>query len=84
MSKNRPRLNSLTASSDNQGDKEEEEEEEETEVEDEREDWERGSQSRNSLLFSSSRAHDSMTGERRQRRNTALTPLSPGGLLGDM
>ena len=87
MSKNRPRLNSLTASSDNQGDEEEEEEDEEkeeTEVEDEREDWERGSQSRNSLLFSSSRAHDSMTGERRQRRNTALTPLSPGGLLGDV
>ena len=78
MSKNRPRLNSLTASSDNPGDKEDEEEE------DEREDWERGSQSRNSLLFSSSRAHDSMTGERRQRRNTALTPLSPGGLLGDV
>ena len=84
MSNNRPRLNSLTASSDIQGDKEEEEEEEETEVEDEREDWERGSQSRNSLLFSSSRAHDSMTGERRQRRNTALTPLSPGGLLRDV
>ena len=83
MSKNRPRLNSLTASSDNQGDKEEEEEEE-GEEEDEREDWERGSQSRNSLFFSSSRAHDSMTGERRQRRNTALTPLSPGGLLGDV
>ena len=54
MSKNRPRLNSLTASSDNQGDKEEEEEEEETEVEDEREDWERGSQSRNSLLLQQS------------------------------
>ena len=86
MSKNRSRLNSLTASSDNQGDKEEEEEEEEeeTEVEDEREDWERGPQSRKSLLFFSSRAHDSMTGERRQRRNTALTPLSPGGLLRDM
>ena len=86
MSKNRPRLNSLTASSDNQGDKEEEEEEDEEEEmeEDEREDWERGSQSRNSLLFSSSRAHDSMTGERRQRTNTTLTPLSPGGLLRDV
>ena len=85
MSKNRPQLNSLTASSDNQGDKEDEEEEEEDEEdEDEREDWERGSQSRNSLLFSSSRAHDSMTGERRQRRNTALTPLSPGGLIRDV
>ena len=75
----RPRPDSLTTSYDAM-----EEEEEETEVEDEREDWERGSQSRNSLLFSSSRAHDSMTGERRQRMNTALTPLSPGGLLGDV
>ena len=84
MSKNRPPFHSLTAFSDNQGDKEKDDEEEETEVEDEREDWERGSQSRNSLLFSSSRAHDSMTGERRQRRNTALTPLSPGGLLRDV
>ena len=61
MSRNRPRLNSLTASSDNQGDKEEEEEEE-AEVEDEREDWEKGFQQRNSLFFSSNRAHNSMTG----------------------
>ena len=88
MSKNRPRLNSLTASSDNQGDKEEEEveeeeEDEEEETEDEGEDWERQFRP-GTLLFSSSRAHDSMTGERRQRRNTALTPLSPGGLLRDM
>ena len=85
MSKNRPQLNSLTASSDNQGDKEEEEEEEEEgeETEDEGEDWERQFRP-GTLLLSSSRAHDSRTGERRQRRNTALTPLSPGGLLRDM
>ena len=58
-----------------------EEEEEETEVEDEREG---GLQSLdNSLLFSSS--HSMTGGERRQRGNTALTPLSPGaGLLGDV
>ena len=62
----------------------EEEEEEETEVEDEREDWERGFHPENSLLSSFNRARDSMTGERRQRGNTALTPVSPGELLGDV
>ena len=81
MSRDRPRLDSLTASSDNQGDTEEDEEEEETE--DEREDWERQFRP-GTILLSSSRAHDSMTEERRQRRNTALTPLSPGGLLRDV
>ena len=63
---------------------EEEEEEEETEVDDEREDWEEGFHPENSLLSSFNRACDSMTGERRQRGNTALTPVSPGELLGDV
>ena len=49
---------------------EEEEEEEDTEVESEREEGER------KLLLDSR--------ERRQRGNTALTPVSPGGLLGDV
>ena len=52
------------------------------EEEDEREDWERGFHPENSLLSSFNRARDSMTGERRQRGNTALTPVYPGEPLG--
>ena len=63
----------------------EEEEVEETEVESDTEEGEEGrGKVRQSLLFPTSSAHDSMTRERRQRWNNALTPVSPGGLLGDV
>ena len=65
-----PQTNSLATSL-----RETDEEEEEREVEDERGEWERREVlvEENSLLLS----HDGlMTGERRQRRDTALTPVS--------
>ena len=59
---------------------EEEEEEEETSEGEESGEFQVGK----SLLFPTSRAHHSMTGDGRQRGNTAVTPVSPGGLLGDV
>ena len=78
----RGRPKSLTTSlgerDEDEGDMEDEEEHEDEEVENERGEWERRRElsSENSLLSSFSRAQDSMTGERRQRGNTALTPVS--------
>ena len=66
----RPQTNSLATSLGET----DEEEEEEREVEDERGEWERREVlvEENSLLLS----HDLITGERRQRRDTALSPVS--------
>ena len=74
------RSNSLTTSL-GERDEEEDEEgdgEEEKEVYDERGEWNQRSELSpgNSLLLSLSRARDSVAGERRQRGNTALTPVS--------
>ena len=74
------RSNSLTTSL-GERDEEEDEEgegEEEKEVDDERGEWSQRSELSpgNSLLVSLSRAHDSVAGERRQRGNTALAPVS--------
>ena len=67
---NRPRPNSFTTSYGTMEEEEEEGDKEETEGESEREDGEYE-------LFME-------TSERRQRVNTALTPVSPGGLLRDV
>ena len=80
---NRPRPNSLTTSYGTMDEEGEEGDKEETEGESVREDGERGLFVESSLLFPTSRASD-RTGARRQRRNTAVTPVSPGGLLRDV
>ena len=79
---NRPRPDSLATSYEEM---DEEEEVEETEVESDTEEGEEGrGKVKQSLLFLTNSAHNSMTRERRQGSNNALTPVSPGGLLGDV
>ena len=77
---NRPRPDSLATSYETNLEEEEEEEEEETCNGEESGEFQVGK----SLLFPTSRAHHSMIGDGRQRGNTAVTPVSPGGLLGDV
>ena len=84
---NRPRPDSLATSYEAM---EEEEEVEETEVESDGEEEVEGRGGRggrgakHSLLLPNSRGHDPMRRERRKGWNNTLTPVSPGGLLGDV
>ena len=80
----RPRPDSLATSYEEM---EEEEEVEETEVESDGEEEEKrrgGGGVKHCLLLPNSRGHDPMRRERRQGWNNTLTPVSPGGLLGDV
>ena len=84
---NRPRPDSLATSYETM---EEEEEVEETDVESDREDKEEGRGGREGggakhcLLLPTNRGYDPMRRERRKGWNNTLTPVSPGGLLGDV